>query len=199
MGRALRFVLFALSAVFLLQICFPSEKSVAEKGLKFNPDSFPDYSTPEQTVVLENDHIWSLWTARGAFCLEIRLKGFTGEIEAKENIGPDDWLTILRAVPAVPPSPGAAVQPMHHSRRGGMRVFYPSSSLGVALDSAYWVLEEVSRDGSPDSCVFTIDVGETTIRKKVRLDRGSYAFQVDLSARADGVDAGRTLHLRAAT
>jgi len=198
MGRVLRFIFFALAAVFLLQLCFPGDNAPSEKGLEFVADSFEVASQPEETVVLENDHIWSLWTARGASCLEVKLKAFTGDLESRDDIHPEDWLAVLKTVPALPPSPGAIAQPMHHGRRGGMRVFGEQKRLGVALDSIDWTLEK-KPSASRQSVVFVLDIEGAVLRKEVFLEREGYAFQVGLSASGEGPHSGNTLHLRVAT
>lgn len=77
--RFFSLLLWGLVAFFLVQTCFPSDKNNRVSSIGAERDrveSFLEPSPGKYDLVLENEYIYSEWSARGASCGRVYLKKF---------------------------------------------------------------------------------------------------------------------------
>lgn len=177
----LTLVLWAIIAFLMFRACSPKQNAPNEVNTEYRAEVFTVAGDEAQTVVLENELIWSEWSTEGAGCLEIKLKEFTPSKVTDHEPDETDWLVLFRAQRAMPAPEGAAASPLYYRKRLGLRMAEAESLLGTSLDAAVWELDQ-SQDGALRFAI-TTEKG-VRLTKEVRLRPGAYHFDLDVYAEA---------------
>ncbi len=196
-------ILWLVLGIMLFRACVPESAPPEELVREQRPDVFdsPD-APPEQTLVLENAHLHTTWTDRGAGALEVLLKDYTDVILAQGEDPRSHWLPLYRSVPAYPPPPGQPPGLQHHRRRDGLALFESEGLLGADLRAVDWQVEgPVEEADGSRSLRFSVRLpAGVTLFKEVRLAPDSRHFDVRIWCRAEeDTLTGKDLALRLAT
>ncbi len=201
--RILSFALWGLAAVVIMQTCFPSKQKVETTTSTAWLESFDTLPPADYPLVLENDLLYSEWSANGASCGKVMLKEFTADLHDGAVLD-KDWLVVYDARWV---EEKAGNGPSNYRRRDALRLLESSDFLLPAdpetrvkknLDSVEWT---PSFDAAKNELSFRWQSpNSVTVIKTLRLDPGVYHFEVEVVVIPhDQVAIGRDLSFAIST
>ncbi|MDP6964068.1 MAG: hypothetical protein QGF46_07875, partial [Planctomycetota bacterium] len=203
--RIFSLLLWGFAAVILMQTCFPSDdKPQGDIAGRKWVESFAVSAPSEYPLVLENDLIYSEWSATGASCGRVYLKRYNAELNTPGES--ERGMLIYNAfwVDSKEPRNGEDASGVNYRRRDAFRLIETDDLLTVTspldnskpnLDSILWQVEQ-----SDNSLRFSYraDNGLEVV-KHVSLGDG-YHFDATISAIAHEKElVGRDLQLELGT
>ncbi|HEX9792853.1 MAG TPA: membrane protein insertase YidC [Planctomycetota bacterium] len=182
-------VLWLVLGIMLWRSCVPEKANPVEMARSVRLDVFdPPDAPPETAYVLENEYLWTSWTARGAGCTEIRVKDYTTQAGIEPPYDATQWLTIFRSVAAHGPLQECAepVLPQHHRRRDGLHLIEQEGILDLALEATDWETDgpQERADGGHELHFRTSSAKGVDLELAVALAPAARHFEIDLEVRA---------------
>ncbi len=203
--RIFSLLLWGLAALVLMQTCFPDDnKQTTDSAGRAWVESFAVAAPETYPLVLENDLIYSEWSAIGASCGKIYLKQYNSELNTPNATEHGMLIYNSLWVDAKQPKASEEGTSFHYRRHDAFRLIEsddflsltnPSDKSKANLDSATWKVEQ-----SPNGLRFTIlNDNNLEIVKEISLGDG-YHFDAVISAVPHAKELlGRDLQLELGT
>ena len=183
-------LLWGLLAFVLVQTCFPSDKKNRASSISAERDwveSFVEPSPDKYDLVLENEYIYSQWSAKGASCGKVYLKRFD-KILGGGNLSEHGMLVYSSEwVEGKEPNPSNPQSQWYYRTRDAFRLV-ESSELIFPVNAETRVKENF------DSIEFSVDVTAKGLRfshefpngieliKEIVLENNDYHFDTTITA-----------------
>ncbi len=177
----LTLILWGVAALFIANSCQPPEEVRGGASSGSRVESFDEPAEPEATFVLENELLWTKWSARGGGCVQVKLKDHTARLGAERPLAEADWLVLYDAPAARPPGDGGEASSWNYRRRDALRLWEPKGVLGVDLDAADWNVGEVrsTADGGQEVALELTTPTGVRLSKRLRLPAAAHHVELE--------------------